>query len=412
MRNILLMTFLLIATFLHAEITVYTVKDVPNDHLIDANDYVTNPNEIISPSAELEINQIIASIEDSASAEVAVVLLQSIGDEDIDNFATDLFTTWGIGKKNDNGLLFLLVYDQRQMVFRTGYGLEGALPDIVLGRIIRNDISPSLKQGDFDTGVTNGIRKVYQYLTDPESAKEIWSDDARAKSTVDTLSFGLFFYILVGFSFLGCVGFIIYLVVVLSSKNTNYQKYNRLNGKKFLFIIFTVIFPLFMIPLLIFYFVRKKKLRTQPITCSNCGNMMHRLSESEEDFYLNKTQQLEEQLKSVDYDVWLCDRCKNKTILNYNRLSAYSPCPSCHAKTYYLQNDRIISRATTVSTGKGEKTYACKNCGFINKRAYIIPRVVASSSSSRGGGFGGGGSSGGGSWGGGRTGGGGARGGW
>ena len=71
------------------------------------------------------------SLQEANTSEVAVVALQSIGDNDIDDFATELFTRWGIGKQNDNGLLVLLILDQRRITFRTGYGIEGILPDAI-----------------------------------------------------------------------------------------------------------------------------------------------------------------------------------------------------------------------------------------------------------------------------------------
>jgi len=62
------------------------------------------------------------ALEDSTLTEVAVVLVESIGDENIELFATDLFAKWGIGKEKDNnGLLILFVEDQRAIRFETGY---------------------------------------------------------------------------------------------------------------------------------------------------------------------------------------------------------------------------------------------------------------------------------------------------
>jgi uncharacterized protein len=156
----------------------YTVETVPYDNLKNKYDFVSNPDGIISQEAENQINQIITATKDSTSVEIAVVLLKSIGDDDLDDFATNLFTKWGIGKRQkDNGLLFLLVEDQREMVFRPGYGLEGALPDAILSRIIRNDIVPLMKEGNYDAAVTLGISRVCQILLHPEIRDEILADE-------------------------------------------------------------------------------------------------------------------------------------------------------------------------------------------------------------------------------------------
>lgn len=200
----------------------YTVDQVANDHLEDAHDYVTNPNAIISSTAEMQLNNMIQQIEDSTSAEIAVVLLQSIGYENIDEFATRLFTQWGIGKdQKDNGLLFLLVNDQQQMVFRPGYGLEGVLPDVIFSRIIRNDIVPLIRIGDYDGGVITGIRQVRDYLFDPEAVQEILQEekDARDKAERNELIVSLIVF------------FLIILFVTIRAKMGNHDDNDDFSGR-------------------------------------------------------------------------------------------------------------------------------------------------------------------------------------
>jgi uncharacterized protein len=152
----------------------YTIDQVPYDNRTNKYDFVSNPDGIVSSATEQQLNAMITAMEDSVSAELAVVLLKSIGGADIDVFATELFTRWGIGKRaKDNGLLFLLVEDQRQMIFRTGYGLEGVLPDAILSRTIRNDISPLMAQGNPDQALIAGIDRICHYLLNPDTVQEI-----------------------------------------------------------------------------------------------------------------------------------------------------------------------------------------------------------------------------------------------
>ena len=396
---------------------VYTVTSVPNDHLQNAADYVTNPDGIISQAAEDKINAMIASVESASSAEIAVVLLSSVGEDDIDDFATSLFTKWGIGKKNDNGLLFLLVNDQKQMVFRTGYGLEGVLPDVILSRVIRNDISPLLRNNDFDGGITAGIAKVCDYLKNPEAVQEIMQkQEAESKAQTTHL-----FWVYLGISVIITLSFFFYLISKTGLKITNYQKYLSLRGQKGMVIGFTIIFPVLMILYLLIYFLVLRRLRTHPIACEKCGHKMVRLSEATEDAYLTPAQQTEESIRSVDYDVWRCDQCGNTDVLSFDQNSAYTDCPYCHAKAFYLAQNRIVRNASSFADGQGEKIYTCKNCNKIMTRPFIIPQIIIPPTTfGRGGGFGGGfggggfggGGFSGGSWGGGSTGGGGARGGW
>jgi len=389
---------------------VYTVSSVPNVHLQNAADYVTNPDRIISESAKAVINEKIAAIENESSAEIAVVLISSIGNDDIDDFATRLFTQWGIGKKNDNGLLFLLVNDKKQMVFRTGYGVEGVLPDAILSRVIRNDISPLLRSGDFDGGIIAGIKKVGDYLKDPEAVKEIMQQEKNNPAP----SYGFLRFYLV-LSVIIAVSFFLYLFSKNRVNSTNYQKYLSLNNKKGMIILCTVLFPVIMIFFIMIYFLMLKRLRTKPIVCSQCGSKMLRLTAPALNAYLTPAQKTEETIGSIDYDVWHCDHCGNTEALPFNnQMSKYAVCPNCRAKAYYLVQDRVIRQATSFAQGEGERTYACMNCKETDSKLYNIPRIIPPpiNSNSRGGWGGGFGGGGGGSWGGGRTGGGGARGGW
>lgn len=100
-------------------------------------DHVSNPDGIITPDDASRINQLLNVVEDSLGIEVAVVAVNSIGDQDARMFATDLFKHWGLGQKSkDNGLLIQLVTEpsQRSVVFETGYGIEGVLPDAICYR--------------------------------------------------------------------------------------------------------------------------------------------------------------------------------------------------------------------------------------------------------------------------------------
>ncbi len=405
---ILLITIIGVATIANAG--SYTVQDIPNDHLKDARDYTTNPNGIISDQAEQLINNMLTESESYATAEVAVVLLNSIGYDDINDFATKLFKHWGLGKnEKNNGLLFLLVEDQREMVFRTGSGMEGIFPDVILSRIIRNDISPELKRGNFDAGIIAGISKVCEIMKNPEVAQEIMQKEKEKQNeNIKKIA-----YIYLSISFIVFLLFFISAIQILRSQKTNHIKCLKLQDWNTGTIICSIIFFAPMLLYLFFHFITIKYLRNTPINCPNCGHKTHKLSEQEEDPYLTPAQQSEETINSVDYDVWLCDNCHNKEVLAYTKPSIYSVCPHCNAKTYFLSDDNVLQQATTLHKGQGQKTYFCKNCHSTDLMKYIIPMIIISSGSSRGSSWGSGSSfGGGGSWGGGSTGGGGASGGW
>lgn len=160
----------------------YTIQTVPNVRLSDKNNHVSNPDGILNATDIQYINQALKQLEDSLGIEVAVVALESIGTNDARMFATDLFKHWGIGRKGeDNGLLIQLVTEpsQRSVVFETGYGLEGVLPDAICYRIQQQYMMTDLKAGHYSAGMLNGVMAVKDYLmaSDYERSRIIGASD-------------------------------------------------------------------------------------------------------------------------------------------------------------------------------------------------------------------------------------------
>lgn len=145
----------------------YTIQTIPNVQLQNRNQYVSNPDGILRQDVVEAINQQLAQLRDSLGIEVAVVAVESIGDNDPRMFANELFKLWGIGKReDDNGLLIQLITapQQRSVVFETGYGLEGVLPDAICYRLQQTYMVPDMKSGDFSLGMLRGVVAVKDYL--------------------------------------------------------------------------------------------------------------------------------------------------------------------------------------------------------------------------------------------------------
>ncbi len=178
----------------------------------------------------------------------------------------------------------------------------------------------------------------------------------------------------------------------------NYTKYTKAHQYWWWAAIF---FPFPFLFYIFYYLSQRRALRNHPRNCKGCSNTLVKLDEKADDAHLTKPQLMEEQLNSVDYDVWYCSSCSAKEVLSYkNSFSKYSECGSCHTRAYYLFKDVTLVSATYDSTGTGEKTYLCKYCGNSKTSTYTIARKERSSSSSGGGSsssFGGGSSGGGGS---------------
>ena len=176
--------------------TDYTVETIPNVRLSDRYNHVTNPDGIIAPENVARINQVLNLLEDSLGIEVAVVAVNSIGDNDARMFATDLFKHWGLGqKKKDNGLLIQLVTEpsQRSVVFETGYGIEGVLPDAICYRLQQKYMIAEMKEGNYSDGMLNGVMAVSRYL--------LSSDYERGEMAGDDLAEDDFLWPVVAFTF-------------------------------------------------------------------------------------------------------------------------------------------------------------------------------------------------------------------
>ncbi len=156
---------------------VYTPADVPNPNIADRSQYVADPGNYMSPEAKAEVNQMLASVRKATTAEIAVAILPSIGDETVDEFAPELFKRWGLGKKDkDNGVLLLIDMGGKKARIETGYGMEGVFTDALCSELLRGDLFPRMKEGDVDGGVKAIISHISTVATDPNVRDEIRSE--------------------------------------------------------------------------------------------------------------------------------------------------------------------------------------------------------------------------------------------
>lgn len=178
----------------------YTVQTVPNTKLIN-NSYVSDPDNLLKPETVDAINRELKSLEDSTTAQVAVVMLKSIGSADNVEFAQELFDTWKIGRSsNDNGLLILYVEDQRTIRFHTGDGMEAVLPDARCKQIQRDYMVPRFKDGDVDAGMLDGVQRTAAIVLDPQHSDDVIG--ASEPQEADYAGFAIFFSAVYGILFL------------------------------------------------------------------------------------------------------------------------------------------------------------------------------------------------------------------
>ncbi len=137
--------------------------------------------------------------------------------------------------------------------------------------------------------------------------------------------------------------------------------------------------------------------RRRPRSCQDCRTPRELLDEAWDDTHLTVGQQKEEQLKSVDYDVWWCGRCRDALVLRYGTLfSSHSKCGSCSHVTK-KNSTRTLVAANYDHGGTVEVTEHCEHCGYhrtYQRHTARLTRSSSSSSSSSRSSFGGGSSSG------------------
>lgn len=127
--------------------------------------YVSDPDHVLDPSTVPALNARLDSLDRSGRAHLDVVLVRSLGEAVPKTAATALFNEWKIGRRDtNNGLLMLLVLDQRRVEFETGYGLEADLPDIVCYRIQQRYMLEAARAGDYDRAVQQGVAAIIRRL--------------------------------------------------------------------------------------------------------------------------------------------------------------------------------------------------------------------------------------------------------
>lgn len=144
------------------------LKKAPNTPQL-VNDYTST----LTVDQQEVLEQKLVAFDKSTTTQVAVVIVPTINDNEIADYGVKLFRAWGIGtKKNNNGVLLLIVKLDHQLNITTGYGVEGALPDITCKHIIDDVIVPQLKSQDFYAGIDAGTDAIMQAVKGEYTAPE------------------------------------------------------------------------------------------------------------------------------------------------------------------------------------------------------------------------------------------------
>ena len=376
--------------------TTYRVEDVPNVQLIDYTRFVSDPNDAIDEADEAALNQRIGHLRDSLDVEIAVVVLPAIDGDTYGSareFANELFNTWGIGKKETNrGLLILLITneDNREITFEVGYGLEGELTDGLCKLIQKRRMIPPMKEGRYGEGLLAGLEEVRKVLTKDSTLEAEKRRKTRNRILIWWLV-GLFYY-----------GFYLYEERKKAQYSVHIATMDRANRKANSLALGMGIF-FFQIPAMLIYFLVKWIFRRQFVAecyCPECGAMGR--------FKRVKKDQVREETLVKVYSVW-CRNCHHTAVLDIRRRQKPALCPECRSIGSFDLDTVNEMQLITLDVYH----FACRNCGHIVEEK-LPARVKERHASSDSGYYLGGSSDGdsgsdsGGSWGGGSSGGGGA----
>ena len=152
--------------------------------------YVQDFYDVLTEEQEQEIEVLGQNLENATGSQIVVMTVESLEGQDVATYAVDVMRGYGIGDEaKDNGVLFILEMDpnkvnDRAVYIGVGYGLEGALPDVKVGRILDTYTFPFLESGD----VPGAILSTYQLLYNQVATEYGWDGELASPKEPSPLS--------------------------------------------------------------------------------------------------------------------------------------------------------------------------------------------------------------------------------
>jgi uncharacterized protein len=171
LNKILFCLLLLLQGFVHAQ-SDKEIPDKPNPPKL-VNDFAG----ILSNGNREALEEKLVAYNDSTSSQITIVTVETLGDYSVDDYAVRLGRKWGIGQKEkDNGILILVAKDDRKVDIEVGYGLESFVTDYDSKHIIDELIAPAFKQSNYYKGLDDAVDRLVglmlgTYKADKVSAK-------------------------------------------------------------------------------------------------------------------------------------------------------------------------------------------------------------------------------------------------
>lgn len=161
-KSLIRFTFSLLALCLFFTFNVFGSENFPKTTNLK---YINDYTNAIDQSTVKSIVSIGKELEDKTGAQAVIVVIDSTNNIPIEDYANNLFRTWGIGEKDkDNGILILLALNDKSWRVEVGRGLEGEVPDALTNRVMDQAAKPSFINGDYGEGLLNSYSIISDYV--------------------------------------------------------------------------------------------------------------------------------------------------------------------------------------------------------------------------------------------------------
>ena len=169
---------ILLTLLLFFSLTAYGQPDIPPH----GGFWVHDQANVLSEQFKRQLEYVLQGERDSTSNQIAVLLIPSLEGGSLEEYSLRVAEEWKLGEaEKDNGVLLLIVIQDRLMRIETGYGLEGSLTDAMSNRIIRNEIAPHFRSGDYERGVEAGVMGIIQAIKGEYTNDDPPADKRHAK---------------------------------------------------------------------------------------------------------------------------------------------------------------------------------------------------------------------------------------
>lgn len=156
--------------------------------------FVNDFAEVLSPLQKNELEAKLFDFNKGTGNEISIVTIKSLGGDTVENFAIEIFEEWGIGEKGkDNGVLFLVAINEREMRIEVGYGLEGALTDAQSYWIEQNVAVPAFRDRNYYAGISGVTDKIMGVIARTEDIPSFTQNQPVNSRSFSNLFFLIFF---------------------------------------------------------------------------------------------------------------------------------------------------------------------------------------------------------------------------